>query len=86
MASEIENHLARLRQKRGLSAAQLAHLAGVSRQTIYAIEAGSYIPNTTVALRLARVLETRVEDLFSLAGETPAPELRTERVKLLPGS
>jgi molybdate-binding protein/DNA-binding XRE family transcriptional regulator len=86
MASEIENHLARLRQMRGLSAAQLAHLAGVSRQTVYAIEAGSYIPNTTVALRLARVLETKVEHLFSLASEMPAPELRTERVKLLPGS
>jgi molybdate-binding protein/DNA-binding XRE family transcriptional regulator len=86
MASEIENHLARLRQKRGLSAAQLAQLAGVSRQTVYAIEAGSYIPNTTVALRLARVLETQVEQLFSLAEELPAPALRTEEVKLLPGS
>ena len=31
--------------------------AGVSRQTIYAIEAGSYVPNTAVALRLARALE-----------------------------
>jgi molybdate-binding protein/DNA-binding XRE family transcriptional regulator len=86
MASEIENHLARLRQKRGLSAAQLAQLAGISRQTVYAIEAGNYIPNTTVALRLARVLETQVEHLFSLSGEMPAPELRTERVKLLPGA
>jgi putative molybdopterin biosynthesis protein len=86
MASEIENHLARLRQSRGLSAAQLAQLAGVSRQTVYAIEAGSYIPNTTVALRLARVLETQVEHLFSLPGEMPAPELRSQRVKLLPGS
>jgi molybdate-binding protein/DNA-binding XRE family transcriptional regulator len=84
--AEIENHLAGLRQKRGLSAAQLAELAGISRQTVYAIEAGSYTPNTTVALRLARVLDTRVEHLFSLAEELPAPALRTERVKLLPGS
>jgi putative molybdopterin biosynthesis protein len=86
MSSEIENHLASVRQKRGLSAAQLARLANVSRQTIYAIEAGSYIPNTTVALRLARVLETQVEHLFSLPGDAAPPELRMERVKLLPGS
>ena len=58
---EIENNLASLRQKRGLAAAHLAEMAGVSRQTIYAMEAGSYVPNTAVALKLARVLEVRVE-------------------------
>jgi DNA-binding XRE family transcriptional regulator len=39
---------------------RLAHLVGVSRQTIYAMEAASYVPNTTVALKLARVLEVGV--------------------------
>jgi molybdate-binding protein/DNA-binding XRE family transcriptional regulator len=38
----------------------------VSRQTIYAIEAGSYVPNTEVALRIAQVLEVSVESLFQL--------------------
>ena len=39
---------------------------GVSRQTIYAIEDGRFIPNTTVSLQLARALEATVEELFSI--------------------
>ena len=50
------------------------------------MEAGSYVPNTAVALKLARVLEAAVEDLFSLPQDTPAPDLRAEEVTLLPGS
>jgi len=83
--AEIENHLGTLRQKRGISAAQLARTAGVTRQTIYAMEAGSYIPNTAVALRLAQALEVRVEELFSLPPAEPTG-LRSEEVTLLPGS
>src|ERR1700719_1447138 len=60
------------RQQRGVSAAHLAKLTGVTRQTIYAIEAGDYVPNTTVALQLARILEVRVEELFSLESESAA--------------
>jgi len=82
---EIENHLGALRQKRGISAAQLAKTAGVTRQTIYAMEAGSYVPNTAVALRLAQALEVKVEDLFSLPQAEPAG-LRSEEVIPLPGS
>jgi molybdate-binding protein/DNA-binding XRE family transcriptional regulator len=84
--SEIATHLAELRRKRGLSAIRLAATAGVSRQTIYAMEAGTFVPNTAVALRLARALETSVEELFSLAESEPAPELRREPATLLPGS
>jgi putative molybdopterin biosynthesis protein len=82
---EIENNLAALRQKRGFAAAQLAKLTGISRQTIYAMEAGTYVPNTAVALKLARALEVRVEDLFALPGELPVPEFRMEQAALLPG-
>ena len=82
---EIENHLGTLRQKRGISAAQLARSVGVTRQTIYAMEAGSYVPNTAVALRLAQALEVKVEDLFALPQAEPAG-LRSEEVTLLPGS
>jgi molybdate-binding protein/DNA-binding XRE family transcriptional regulator len=83
---EIENTLGTLRQKRGLSAIQLAKLVGVSRQTVYAIEAGTYVPNTTIALKLARALDTTVDSLFALATDAPPPELRTEQALLLPGS
>jgi putative molybdopterin biosynthesis protein len=82
---EIENHLGTLRQKRGISAAQLARNVGVTRQTIYAMEAGSYVPNTAVALRLAQALEVKVEDLFTLPQAEPAG-LRSEEATLLPGS
>ena len=82
----IENNLAKRRQARGISAAHLARLADVTRQTIYAIEAGSYVPNTAVALKLARALETGVEDLFSLAQDPPEPEVRTMQAQLLSGA
>ena len=72
------NRLAGMRKGRGVSAVELAAQVGVTRQAIYAIEAGTYMPNTAVALRLARVLETSVEDLFTLeAEEKPAADLRS---------
>jgi putative molybdopterin biosynthesis protein len=50
----------------------------VSRQTIYAIEAGTYVPNTEVALHLARELEVSVDELFSLQeGSQTTPESLT---------
>src|SRR6185437_13551783 len=80
---ETLNRLAELRRSRGLSAAALATAVGVSRQTIYAMEAGTYVPNTTVALRLARTLESSVEDLFSLSS-VPARESPQRAVTVLP--
>jgi len=51
-----------------VGASDLARRVRVSRQTIYAIEAGTYVPNTEVALNLARELEVTVDELFSLEG------------------
>ena len=73
---ETRTQLHEIREQRGVSAARLAQLTGVSRQTIYAIEAGDYVPNTTLALQLANILEVHVEDLFQIetqAGAMPAP-------------
>ncbi len=85
--SGIENNLGKLRRKRGISAIHLAATVGVGRQTIYAMETGTYVPNTVVALRLARALATTVEELFTLSdGGDPAPDQRLERASLLPGS
>jgi molybdate-binding protein/DNA-binding XRE family transcriptional regulator len=69
---KIQNHLQTIREQRGIAAAALAAQVGISRPTIYAIEAGTYTPNTSVALNLARALECRVEDLFSLDADMPA--------------
>src|SRR5579859_6477179 len=71
---EVRTRLGELRTRRGLGAAQLAEQIGVSRQTVYAIEAGTYVPNTAVSLRLARVLETTVEEIFQIETEAQAPD------------
>src|SRR3569833_2046097 len=69
----VRNSLQEIRKKRGISAADLAHRVGVSRQTIYAIEDGAFIPNTTVSLQLSRALEVTEEQIFSIAVDQ-APE------------
>ena len=52
------------RRRKGLSQDELAHLIGVRRQAVYDMESGRYLPNTAVALRLARALGCTVERLF----------------------
>jgi molybdate-binding protein/DNA-binding XRE family transcriptional regulator len=79
-AARVHSRLAEARQSRGVAAVALARVAGVTRQTIYAIEAGTYVPNTAIALKLARALEMPVEDLFQLEAEAPAPRLVTARL------
>lgn len=50
----------------------MGELAGITRQSYAAIEAGASVPSTEVALRLARALGVGVEDLFQLSdGEPP---------------
>lgn len=78
----VQTNLAQFRLKRGFTAIELAKQIGVSRQTIYAMETGTYVPNTLLALKLAQVLEVKVEDLFQL--ENNVPPARTEMVDLLP--
>jgi molybdate-binding protein/DNA-binding XRE family transcriptional regulator len=78
--ARVENRLGEIRKSRGVGASDLARRVGVSRQTIYAIEAGTYVPNTELALRMARELEVTVDELFSLgAAALKSPQsLRAE--------
>ncbi len=80
MKVTVTNQLAEIRKSRGIGAADLARRIKVSRQTVYAIEAGTYVPNTEVALRLARELEIKVDDLFALREDSlkAAEPLSTE--------
>ena len=71
MKTRVESRLGQVRKIRGVTASDLARRVNVTRQTIYAIEAGSYVPNTEVALNLARELEVTVDDLFSLQRGSP---------------
>src|SRR4029453_211213 len=70
----LDNRLRRRRQEAGLSQQALATRCGLTRQAVNAIEAGQYVPNTLVALRLARALGSRVEELFHLPEERPRVE------------
>lgn len=62
--------LKQVRKAVGLTQARLAQLTGVSRQTIIATERGDYAPSVFLALRIARALETTVEEIFSLQEES----------------
>jgi putative molybdopterin biosynthesis protein len=63
---QFENHLRERRQALALSQKQLADMAGITRQSVAAVETNQYSPATSVALQLARALQCRVEDLFSI--------------------
>ena len=65
----MENSIRSLRKAAGLTQEDLAQALGVTRQTINAIENDKYDPTLGLAMRLARFLNTPVEDIFHL----PAP-------------
>jgi putative transcriptional regulator len=64
--SKLGNRLKDYRAARNLTQADLAVMAQVSRKTINTIENQVFVPSTLLALRLAQVLEAKVEDLFYL--------------------
>ena len=65
----IKSHVRAVRERRGMRQQDLAVSVRVSRQTVIALERDGYTPSTELALRLARALNTTVEDLFALEGE-----------------
>ena len=60
------NNLEELRKSSGLTQQELSESADVSRKSINAIENGIYVPSTVLALKIARTLKCRVEDIFKL--------------------
>ena len=63
--TEITNQIRRLRFENGeMTQQQLADKAGVTRQTILAIEAGKYAPSLTLAFKIAKVFGVGIEDVF----------------------
>lgn len=66
--TEITNRIRRLRFDNGeMTQQDLADRAGVTRQTIIALEAGAYAPSLLLAFKLARVFGVGVEDVFQYA-------------------
>lgn len=62
----MENKIRVARAERRMTQQQLADQTGVSRQTINAIESGKFVPSAIVAMKIARVFERPVEEIFSL--------------------
>ena len=62
----LSNTLKVQRAKKDLTQEQLAHKVGVTRKTINTVENGKYVPSTYLALKLAKVLDVPVEELFQI--------------------
>lgn len=57
------------REKRGMKQSELAELVNVRRETIVCLENGKYNPSLKLAMDIAKVFNTQVEDLFSFIDE-----------------
>lgn len=62
----LTNRLRELRQDAGLTQQDLADAAGITRQTVIAIEGGKYSPSLEVAFLIAEALDAGLEDVFQL--------------------
>jgi len=66
---KLSNSLRELRQNHGgMTQLDLANRAGITRQTVIAIEANRYSPSLEVAFLIARTLGVGVEDVFQFRG------------------
>ena len=61
---KLLNRLKEYRSKLGINQTELGKRAGVSRQTISLIERGDYSPSVTLALKIAKICQVTVEDIF----------------------
>jgi putative transcriptional regulator len=71
----MKNRLRVLRAERDWSQAELAGRLSVSRQTVNAIENERYDPSLPLAFAIARLFETRIEDVFTPDVGLPAIDL-----------
>lgn len=62
----MKNRLKVLRAEMNWSQLELGFRAGVSRQAINAIETGKYDPSLPLAMKLARIFDRKVEEIFEL--------------------
>ncbi|AAM79664.1 TPA: helix-turn-helix transcriptional regulator [Streptococcus pyogenes] len=62
----LKNRLKELRARDGINQTEMAKLAGVSRQTISLIERNEYTPSVIIAMKIAKVFQEPVEEVFHL--------------------
>ena len=65
----VKNNVYDLRKKHKLTQEELAKSLGVTRQTIISIEQGKYIASLPLALKIAKVFNVPVEQIFILEEE-----------------
>ena len=63
-AMPLRNRLKEYRARLNINQQDFGRLVGTSRQTISLIERGDYSPSVTLALKIAKALDARVEDVF----------------------
>ena len=63
---KLLNNLEELRKSAGLTQQELSESAEVSRKSINAIENGRYVPSTVLSIKIATVLNCKIEDIFKL--------------------
>ena len=63
---KLLNNLEDIRKSAGLTQQELSITAEVSRKSINAVENGVYVPSTVLALKIAKTLNCKVEELFQL--------------------
>jgi putative transcriptional regulator len=63
----LETKIRKFRQEKGITQQELADLAGVTRQTINALENARYNPSLVLAYRITKILgKDAIEDVFVL--------------------
>lgn len=65
----LKNHLKEYRARLGINQQALGKLIGASRQTVSLIERGDYSPSVTLALKIAKVCNCTVEEIFEYEEE-----------------
>jgi putative transcriptional regulator len=60
------NKIKDVRLAKEMTQQDLADILGVSRQTIFSIETGKYVPSTILALKISCLFKKKVEDIFTL--------------------
>jgi len=61
---EIKNRIKELRARSNLTQKDLSEKVGVTRQTIIALEKGTYVPSLLLAMNIAEVFQEPVEQIF----------------------
>lgn len=62
------NHVKRYRVELGITQKELGDMLKVSRQTIFSIETGKYVPSTILSLKISKIFTKSVEEIFILEG------------------